>query len=82
MSRSQADIKVNSNDRKGQSPLALAAYRGHGAKVNLSCKGIDFKSTDQYGDTAPSNAASNGHEDVVKLLLRYPGIGVDGKDQY
>ncbi|KAM5475104.1 hypothetical protein MauCBS54593_001576 [Microsporum audouinii] len=55
-------------------PLGLAAGKGHLSSVELLLHGLDPPPTSEIIDMAITNAASSGHEEVVKLLWEYSSI--------
>lgn len=67
--------KVNKCDKEGRTPLIAASYMGHSDIVrHLIERGADINHEDIDGRTALSVAAlcihaSEGHGDVVKILL-------------
>jgi ankyrin repeat protein len=60
-------------DKYNQTPLSVAAGKGHAAVVKLLLEigkaNIDLK--DSYGRTPLSRAAEKGYEAVVKLMKYY-----------
>ncbi len=78
-----AGADVNTTNDDGNTPLTLAAWRGHTecVKLLLAAPGIDVNLADQYGGSPLCLAAENGHTECVKLLLAAPGIDVIA-DQY
>jgi ankyrin repeat protein len=76
---------ANSKDAHGQTPLSLAAEKGHEGVVKLllarSDIQVDSKDT-SFGRTPLLLAAKKGHEGIVKLLLARNDIQVDSKDRY
>lgn len=67
----EAKADINSKYlRFGQTPLFLAAKKGHGAVVKILLEAnANIESEDSYDQTPLMLAAENGHEAVVKLLL-------------
>jgi ankyrin repeat domain-containing protein 50 len=63
------NVEVDLKDKYDQTPLLLAAERGHGAMVKLLLEmgKIDINSKDDSSYTPLTLAAARGHEAVVKL---------------
>ncbi|KAH6894763.1 hypothetical protein BKA70DRAFT_1160657 [Coprinopsis sp. MPI-PUGE-AT-0042] len=66
----------------GESPLILAARRGHlaCAKALLSLPGIDVNLCTTHSQNALMVAASYGHIECVQLLAEVPGIDINAAD--
>jgi ankyrin repeat protein len=65
--------------REGQTPLLLAAMKGHKEVVEmlLAMDGIDLNPEDpEYGRTPLLWAKVNGHEEIVELLLAKDSVMV------
>ena len=65
------DIDVNLADKRGTTPLTVAASSGQESMVRLllQCSDIDTdREVDDLGWTALSVAKMEGHEGIVKLL--------------
>ena len=76
------DVKLESKDRDGQTPLSLAAERGDEAVVELLLKkGAELESKDDDGQTPLFYAAGNTDDAVVKLLLKN-GAKLESRDKY
>ncbi|KAG5755895.1 hypothetical protein H9Q70_001491 [Fusarium xylarioides] len=67
---------VDVNYDEEDTPLICAAQRGHARVVEhiLATKQADIDELDSRGDSAYTWAVRYNHVDVVKLLLREPGI--------
>ena len=79
VTRGGADVDVK--DRDGQTPLILAALRGHVKVVEfLVDHGADVEAENRKGQTPLSNAAANGRLEVVRFLVRR-GANVDTRDE-
>jgi ankyrin repeat protein len=65
-----------------ESPLFVAASRGHAAIVKLLLKdgGQDPNEKSKYGRTPLHGAASGGHDNIVKILLDRDDLEPDAKD--
>jgi len=69
-------------DYHGLAPVHFAAESGKEDMVSLLLKkGVWVNQVDQSGRTALSLAAENGHEGVVKVLLRQKNISADTADK-
>ena len=67
-----------SDDDSAINRLVAAAHHGDGEAVHqLLSAGAPCNDLDEEGTTALVQAAALGHEDVVALLLRHPGIDVN-----
>ena len=77
-----SDIRADSKDSYGQTPLSWAAGNGHEAIVRLllDTGKVDADSKDSYGLTPLCWAAENGHKAIVKLLLDTGKVDADSKD--
>lgn len=71
-------VDVNAADC-GKTALWLATYHGHIKVVEqiLETNQADVDAVDSHGGTAYTWAVRNNHVDIVKLLLRQPGIDFD-----
>ena len=76
------DVWADPKDESLQTPLYIAASRGHEAVVEmlLHRDDVDVNSRDEYSDTALSIAAERGHEAVVKMLLDRNGVDVNSEN--
>ncbi|SEL17012.1 hypothetical protein SAMN05444354_104178 [Stigmatella aurantiaca] len=69
----KAGTPVEVQDKRGFSPLILAAYHGHLDTVKvLLASGANACAGDSRGNTALMGAAFKGHADIVTLLLQQP----------
>jgi ankyrin repeat protein len=65
----KAGTSVEARDKRGFSPLILAAYHGHTETVRtLLAAGADACAGDNRGNTALMGAAFKGYADIVGLL--------------
>jgi ankyrin repeat protein len=61
---------LNQTDRYGNTPLHLAAYKGHGALVKfLISKEVNVNKENNFGGTALLLASYAGQAEIVKMLL-------------
>ena len=74
---------INLRDKHGQTPLSLAAEKGHEAvvKLLLITGQADVNSKNKHGRTPLWLAAEKGHEAVVKQLLMTGQADVNSKDK-
>ncbi len=79
-----AGADVNTTRANGQTPLFMAAWKGHADCVRalLSVKGINVNTTTQDSKTPLHMAAWKGHADCVRALLSVKGIKINTTDQY
>ena len=77
-------VNPNRPDKYGQTPIFLAAERGHEGVVKLLLERQDVKPdlTDRYGLTPLLYAMSMGHKGVVKLLLGRKDVKLDTTNRY
>nr|XP_018914803.1 PREDICTED: ankyrin repeat domain-containing protein 50 isoform X1 [Bemisia tabaci] len=74
------DVDIEATDKRGQTPLNLAARHGHPMVVEVLLNGgADVNHADDDGWTALRAAAWGGHTQVVESLLRC-GADVDSRD--
>lgn len=76
-------VDLNSKDSEyGQTPLSLAAQRGHEAvvKILIGTAPVVVDPRDKTDRTLLSWAVANGHDVVVKLLIGTEGVNVNSKD--
>ncbi|KAF7883734.1 uncharacterized protein EAF02_005654 [Botrytis sinoallii] len=72
---------INQKDKRGQTPLFWAIYRGRMEMVNLLLdKGADIDAKDETGRTPLSWAVTQNNEATIRLLLD-KGADVNSKDQ-
>ncbi len=65
-------VNLDAKDKKGYSPLMLAAYHGHLEAVRLLLSLTpDIESRDNNGNSILMAATFNGHFSVVELLLEH-----------
>ena len=63
------EISVNKVNGKNQTPINIAAYKGHLGVVRfLLIQGADCTIKDQWGDTPLASARAEGHAEVAALL--------------
>ena len=72
----RGDVNPDSLDKYGQTPLSLAAMRGHEGivKLLLGREDVNPDSSSKSGRTPLSWAARTGHEGIVKSLLGKKGV--------
>ena len=81
----QDDVKVNTKDETGCSPLSYTTENRHEAVVKILVTGtmsrwtLDTKDSD--GHSLLLHAVEEGHEAVVKLLVAWDDVEVDSKDE-
>jgi ankyrin repeat protein len=67
-------VDLDLKNRKGSTPLSLAAERGHLPVVKLLCRQqdikVDINAVDEFGRTPLFLAAKNGYAEIVEYLLR------------
>jgi ankyrin repeat protein len=77
----QNEQGVNDNSLTGSTPLHYATRMGHlGIIEALVRRGADLNGEDYSQNTPLIEAANGGHIDVVKFLLKQPGINVNAAD--
>ena len=65
----EANAEVNKVNGKNQTPINIAAYRGHLGVVRfLLSKGADCTIVNDWGFTPLTNARAQGHAEVAALL--------------
>ena len=65
----EANAEVNKVNGNNQTPINIAAYKGHLGVVRfLLSKGADCTIKDQWGDTPLASARAEGHAEVAALL--------------
>ena len=63
-------VDVNAKDH-GRTALIMAGVGGHiGIVEHLLASGADAGAKDHYGNTALTESATRGHQDIVSLLLK------------
>ncbi|KAK2767575.1 hypothetical protein FQN54_003733 [Arachnomyces sp. PD_36] len=78
-------IEIDTREGLGATPLATAAsdYVGYSEPVKmLLARGVDANKTDDGGRTPLHRAAHENNEEIVELLLHYPGIRVHCVDEH
>ncbi|KAF8535579.1 ankyrin repeat-containing domain protein [Trichophaea hybrida] len=81
----QSDLEVDSRDMLGQTPLFIAAKKGHEAvvKILLEREDVNVNSRDNNCERTPLFiAAAEGHRDVVKILLERDDVDVNLCTEY
>ena len=78
------DVKADSKDSKGRTPLWWAAHEGYEAVVRILLEREDVQtdSKDHNGWTLLREATVWGHEEVVRLLLERKDVQANSKDTY
>jgi hypothetical protein len=74
-----ASADINISDSRGITPLMIAAIEGSKTefvKLLLS-KGANVNATDKKGATALSYATAKGNDEIVKLLKKAGGTGIE-----
>lgn len=56
-----------------------AAFEGNLEIIKKNIKQVDINAQDDFGNTALIYAASQGHEEIVKFFLQFPGININFK---
>jgi len=73
-------VDVNAKDKRGFTPLHLAAIKGHkGIAKLIVTKGADVNAKDKLGWTPLLWAAGSGHKEIVELLIS-KGADVNAKN--
>ncbi|OJJ94689.1 hypothetical protein ASPACDRAFT_48596 [Aspergillus aculeatus ATCC 16872] len=70
----QRGANVDMQNSRGQTPLHLAAQRGHLGIVRLllmAPQPVDVNARDRFGSTPLHLASENGHVEVVRLLVAH-----------
>ena len=71
--------RVSAKNRYGETPLHMAAFRGHKDIVELLiAKGANVNAKEKNSATALHFAAQEGHKDIVELLIA-KGADVNAK---
>ncbi|KFY47728.1 hypothetical protein V496_10483 [Pseudogymnoascus sp. VKM F-4515 (FW-2607)] len=78
----ELNIKPDTEDSNGRTPLSWAAERGHEAFASflLLRANVKVDSKDSKGRTPLSWAAENGQEAVVRMLIERKDVDADSKD--
>jgi ankyrin repeat protein len=76
-------VVLNSRDKRGQTPLALAVENDCEAivKMLVNTPGVDLNSKD-FSQTPLALAVEKGHEAIVKLLVNTPGVDLNSRDKF
>lgn len=76
--RWSGDPVLSQGHAQNVTPVLAAAERGNAAALELLLQhGAAHNIPDSYGNTALSEAAGNGHEKVVTILLKQAGTEID-----
>lgn len=79
-------IDVDRPSKDGRTPLARAAQFGHSAVIKQLKRSGKLNKEHSHKDTTGRNAYSlaalGGHDEVIKLLLRYGLPGIDEEDEH
>ncbi|TFK17873.1 hypothetical protein FA15DRAFT_650031 [Coprinopsis marcescibilis] len=73
-------VSIQCSDHKGWSPLIAASHGGHVRVVDLLLGAVAVDHVNAGSWTALMEAASLGHTEVIKSLLRVQGINVNARE--
>ena len=77
-------INVNAQDYGGQTPLLIAAWRGHLPLVKSLSKNrrVNMKMRNKLGQTALHLSSKGGHLNVLRFLQKDGRIDIDAKNEF
>ncbi|XP_067685531.1 serine/threonine-protein phosphatase 6 regulatory ankyrin repeat subunit A-like [Haliotis asinina] len=77
----QCTVDINSNDRKGMTPLLFAAYHGKSDVLGLLIKkGANALAVDHRKRNILHLSCTGGHVDAVWYVLNHTSVDINGKD--
>ncbi|XP_067685768.1 ankyrin-3-like [Haliotis asinina] len=77
----QYTVDINSNDRKGMTPMLLAAYRGKSDVLGLLIKkGANALAVDHRKRNILHLSCTGGHVDTVRYVLNQTSVDINSKD--
>ncbi|XP_071086322.1 ankyrin-3-like, partial [Haliotis cracherodii] len=78
----QDKVDINSRDKRGWTPVVVAALARHGELVDfLVKKGADMSSVNNSGDNILHQACSGGDVEIVKRILALEKVDINSRDQ-